>query len=46
MMHLYDITQAKKGQHLKLAERIEIQTLHRQGYSNRSIARLIKRSGN
>lgn len=43
-MHLYDIPQAKKGQHLKLAERIEIQTLHRQGYSNRSIARLIKRS--
>jgi IS30 family transposase len=44
MMQLNDITTFRKGQHLSLSERIEIQTLHRLGHSNRSIARILKRS--
>lgn len=44
MMQLNDITTSRKGQHLNLSERIEIQTLHRLGHSNRFIARILKRS--
>lgn len=43
-MQLNDTTTTIKGQHLSLAERIEIQTLHIQGHSNRSIARILDRS--
>ncbi len=43
-MSLNDSTTLHKGQHLTLTERIEIQTLKRQGLSNRRIAKVLKRS--
>lgn len=44
MMQLNDTVKSNKGQHLTLFERIEIQTMKRQGYSNRHIARNLGRS--
>ena len=44
MMPLNDTTTLSKGQHLTLSERIEIQTLKRQGFSNRKISRILNRS--
>jgi len=44
MMPLNDTTTLHKGQHLALTERIEIQTLKRQGLSNRRIAKELNRS--
>lgn len=43
-MPLNDTTTLCKGQHLTLTERIEIQTLNRQGFSNRRIAKALNRS--
>ena len=43
-MPLNDTTTLCKGQHLTLTERIEIQTLNRQGFSNRRIAIALNRS--
>ncbi len=38
MMQLNDTVLRNKGQHLTLSERIEIQSMNRQGFSNRQIA--------
>ena len=40
-MQLNDTVLRNKGQHLTLSERIEIQSMNRQGFSNRHIARCL-----
>lgn len=44
MMQLNDTVLRNKGQHLTLSERIEIQSMNRQGFTNRHIARCLGRS--
>lgn len=44
MMQLNDTTTLRSRQHLNLSERIEIQTLHRLGHTNRSIGRILGRT--
>lgn len=44
MIQLNNTSKPRKGQHLSLGERIEIQSLHDRGFSNRAIGRLLERS--
>ena len=44
MMQLNEPVLRNKGQHLTLSERIEIQSMNRQGFSNRHIAKCLGRS--
>lgn len=44
MMQLNGTMTCRPQQHLKLKERIEIQTLHRMGHTNRSITRILWKS--
>ena len=43
MIQPNNTSKPRKGQHLSLGERIEIQSLHDRGFSNRAIGRLLER---